>query len=78
MMALLLILHAKLYESSTPKVMLIYKQLKFRMKLEYEAWSRSISLASLVQYAILKTLQQKLSKSSYKLKELVNDPKYNR
>ena len=54
-----------------------YKHLKFKMKLEYEAWSRSLSFVSLVQYGILKTIQQKLANSCYKLKELVNDPKYN-
>ena len=48
------------------------------MKLEYEAWSRQLQLVSLIQYGILKTLQQKMALSCYRLKELVKDPKYNK
>ena len=81
MMAFCLVLHIKLHGSGKQdikKVLFYYKQMKFQMKLEYEAWSRQLQLVSLVQYGILKTLQQKMALSCYKLKELVNDPKYNK
>ena len=50
---------------------------KFRMKLTYEAWQRSISMISLVHFGILKTLQQKLAVSTYKLKAVVHNPTFN-
>ena len=63
--------------SGKAKILQYYKRLKFKMKLEYEAWSRQLHLVSLVSYGILKTLQQKMAIACYKLKEMVNDPKYN-
>ena len=81
MMALCLVLHMKVHGggevTDKAKILQYYKRLKFKMKLEYEAWSRSLHLVSLVSYGILKTLQQKMAIACYKLKELVNDPKFN-
>lgn len=38
------------------KFMGLFKHMKFRMKLKYEAWRRQIELATLLQFAILKTI----------------------
>lgn len=59
MMALCLFLHLRVHEGqerNMHKVLMYYKELKFKMKLEYEAWSRSIPFVALVQYAVLKTV----------------------
>ena len=56
MLALLHVLHVKVYKPGTPDFMKIYKQLKLKMKLAYESWKRQIELSTLFHYAILKTL----------------------
>jgi len=76
-MALLHILHVRVFKPSSLDFMKIYKQLKLKMKLAYEAWNRKIELNSLIHYAILKTLQQKMADSTKALHKFANDPRYN-
>ena len=57
LLSLLNVLHRKVYKPLDNKFMKLYKQLKFKMKLAYEAWSRHIEVATLIHYAVLKTLQ---------------------
>lgn len=40
MLALLHVLHVKVFKPESPDFMKIYKQLKLKMKLAYEAWNR--------------------------------------
>ena len=54
-----------------------YKSMKFRMKLAYEAWTRSIEIISLIYFGVCKTLQQKLRVATYKLRRVIVDPKFN-
>ena len=55
-LALLHILHVRVYKPSSHDFMKLYKQLKLKMKLAFEAWNRKIELNTLLHYAILKTL----------------------
>ena len=40
MLALLHVLHVQVFKPESPDFMKIYKQLKLKMKLAYEAWNR--------------------------------------
>ena len=58
MMALIHVLHQrKLMPKKNSNFMDKYRMAKFMMKLDYEAWSQSIEINSLVHIAILKTLK---------------------
>ena len=57
--------------------MKLYKQLKFKMKLAYEAWSHNLEVGTLIHYAVLKTLQQKLRDTTRLLKDYIKDPRFN-
>ena len=39
------------------KFMMLYKKMKFRMKIAYEAFSYNLEMGTLIHYAVLKTLQ---------------------
>lgn len=49
----------------------IFKLMKFRMKIAFEAWSRNIDTGTLIIYAIVKTVQQKMTELSNLLKKIV-------
>lgn len=72
-LALLHILHQKVFQPSSPSFMGHYKKMKFRMKLMHEAWNRSITLGTLIYHAVLKTLQQKCRTSARLLKQIASD-----
>ena len=57
MLALLHVLHVKVFKPESPDFMKIYRQLKLKMKLAYEAWNRQVEVNTLLHYAVLKTLQ---------------------
>ena len=77
MLALLHVLHVKVFRPGSPDFMKIYKQLKLKMKLAYEAWNRQVEVNTLLHYAVLKTLQQKMADSTKILHKITNDPLYN-
>lgn len=77
MLALINVLNRKINDAYDNRGMKEFIATKFKMKLTYEAWLRSISVTSLIYYGILKTLQQKLAVSSYKLKAVVHNPTFN-
>lgn len=43
------------------------------MKLSYEAHYRKISVSTLIHYAVLKAMQNRMYHSIYHLKKMVND-----
>ena len=57
--------------------MSVYKRLKFQMKLQYEAWNRSIEVITLIKYSIAKTLKVMLCHYAMQLKSIVLDPTFN-
>lgn len=57
LMCLIHVVHSKVYKSTDEPFMLMYKTMKFKMKMAYEAWIRNISYQTLIHHAILKTLQ---------------------
>ena len=57
--------------------MIGYKVLKFKMKLAFEAWNRSIEVISLIHFGILKTIQQKMAISTLRLKKFIYEKKFN-
>ena len=77
LMALINVIYRNVYKPSNNDYMKLYKQMKFRMKLAYEAWSRKISVGTLIHYGVLKTLQQKLIDQSRLLKLVIKDRRYN-
>ena len=56
-LALLNVLHYKIYPEKNTQYMKLYKGMKLKMKLQYMAWLRKISVGTLIFYGILKTLQ---------------------
>ena len=56
-LALLHMLHQRVFQPQNKNFMSAYKLDKFRMKLIYEAFSRKIELPTLIQYGVIKTLQ---------------------
>jgi len=54
-----------------------YKQMKFMMKITFEAWRRQIEKGTLVHYALLKAMQKRLAESTKALKSIVYDQRLN-
>ena len=77
MMALINVIYRQVNKPSDNSFMKLYRQLKFKMKLAYEAWSREIAIGTLLHYAVLKTLQQKLCDTSRLLKQIIRDKRFN-
>ena len=75
-LALLHMLHQRVFKPQNKNFMSAYKLDKFRMKLIYEAFSRKIELPTLIQYGVIKTLQQKVRYCSDRLKKFIRDPKF--
>ena len=77
MMALINVIYRQVNKPSDNSFMKLYRQLKFKMKLAYEAWSREVAIGTLLHYAVLKTLQQKLCDTSRLLKQMIWDRRFN-
>ena len=77
MMALINVIYRFVHKPNDNEYMKRYRQLKFRMKVAYEAWSRKISIGTLIHYSVLKTLQQKLIDQSRLLKQVIIDRRFN-
>ena len=79
LLSLLHVIHLQVYYQLPcgPSFMSLYKHMKFKMKLAYEAWSHNLEVGTLIHYAVLKTLQQKLRDTTRCLQEFVRDPAFN-
>lgn len=76
-MCLLHFLHCVVHKPDTNDFMKIYKQLKFKMKLQYEAWSRNIETQTLIHYAILKATHFKMRETTRELQAIVQNKSLN-
>ena len=58
LMSLIHVVYMQIYEPTDNSFMHIFRILKFRMKLSYEAWMNRIKVIALIRRAIYKTLIQ--------------------
>ena len=57
-MALIHVVHHHVYKPEGSDFLRLYRRLKFKMKMSYEAWVQRVKLKDLVLRAIFKTLNQ--------------------
>ena len=59
LLALIHVIHRRIYDQEGEAFLRIYKILKFKMKLAYESWVRSLKLSELIHRAVFRTVVQK-------------------